>query len=194
MTSDAIRLWDDEAAGFDEPADHGLRDPAVRDAWREVLLDALPPAPARVADLGCGTATLSLLLAEAGYVVDGVDFSPAMVERARAKVAGRTDVTVVEGDAATPPLPAASYDAVLCRHVLWALPDQVAVLGRWVDLLVPGGRLVLVEGSWTTGAGLTADATLALLRAAGRPATARPLTDPALWGRAITDERYLVVG
>ena len=44
----------------------------------------------RVADLGCGTATLSLLLAEAGYGVDGVDFSPAMVELARAKVAGRT--------------------------------------------------------------------------------------------------------
>ena len=83
---------------------------------------------------------------------------------------------------------------MLCRHVLWALPDQVAVLGRWVDLLAPGGRLVLVEGSWTTGAGLTAEATLALLRAAGRPGTVRHLTDPAFWGREISDERYLVVG
>ena len=116
----------------------------------------LPAAPARIADLGCGTATLSLLLAEEGYGVDGVDFSPAMVDLARAKVAGRSGVAIVEGDAASPPLPGASYDVVLCRHVLWALPDQVAVLGRWVDLLAPGGRLVLVEGSWTTGAGLTA--------------------------------------
>ena len=31
MTSDEIRMWDDEAAAFDEPADHGLRDPAVRE-------------------------------------------------------------------------------------------------------------------------------------------------------------------
>jgi len=192
-TEDAIRMWDDEAAAYDEPADHGLRDPKVRAAWRDLLLGVLPPAPARIADLGCGTATLSLLLARAGYAVDGVDFSPAMVRLARAKVAGRHGVTVTEADAGAPPLPAGAYDVVLCRHVLWALPDQVGVLGLWVDLLAPGGRLVLVEGSWATGAGLTADATLALLEAAGRPGVVRRLTEPAFWGREITDERYLVV-
>lgn len=193
MSTDAIRMWNDEAAAYDEPADHGLRDPAVRDAWRDLLLGVLPPAPARVADLGCGTATLSLLLADAGYPVDGVDFSPEMVRLARAKVRERTEVIVTEADAGTPPLAAGAYDAVLCRHVLWALPDQVAVLGRWVDLLAPGGRLVLVEGNWATGAGLAADTTLALLEAAGRPGVVRHLTEPAFWGREITDERYLVV-
>ena len=149
--SDATDLWDAEALDYDEPADHGLRDPEVRAAWRDLLLGVLPPAPARVADLGCGTATLSLLLAEQGYVVDGVDFSPAMVRRARAKVAGRTDVTVTEGDAAAPPLTPATYDVVLCRHVLWALPDPVAVLRRWSELLRPRGadrarRGQLVDG------------------------------------------------
>ena len=193
MTSDEIRMWDGEAAAFDEPADHGLRDPAVRSAWRDLLLGVLPAAPARIADLGCGTGTLSLLLAEEGYGVDGVDFSPAMVDLARAKVAGSPAVAIVEGDAASPPLPAASYDVVLCRHVLWALPDPVAVLGRWVDLLAPGGRLVLVEGSWANGAGLTAANTLALLESAGRPGVARRLGEAAYWGREIGDERYLVV-
>lgn len=193
MSTDAIRMWDHEAATYDEAADHGLRDPAVRACWGNLLLEVLPPAPARIADLGCGTATVSLLLADAGYTVDGVDFSPAMVALARAKVAGRGDVTVAEGDAGTPPLAAGGYDVVLCRHVLWALPDQVAVLGRWVDLLAPGGRLVLVEGSWATGAGLTALETLALLDAAGRRGVARHLTEPTFWGREITDERYLVV-
>ena len=53
MTSDEIRMWDGEAAAFDEPADHGLRDPAVRSAWRDLLLGVLPAAPARIADLGC---------------------------------------------------------------------------------------------------------------------------------------------
>ena len=187
-------MWDGEAAAYDEPADHGLRDPAVRAAWRDLFLGVLPRAPARVADLGCGTATLSLLLADEGYRVDGVDFSPAMVRLARAKIAGRrADVTVTEGDAAAPLLAAGSYDVVLCRHVLWALPDQAAVLGRWVDLLAPAGRLVLVEGNWVTGAGLTCDATLALLEAAGRPGVVRHLTEPEFWGREITDERYLVV-
>jgi SAM-dependent methyltransferase len=191
--SDARDLWDAEAADFDEPADHGLGDPQVRAAWRELLLGALPPTPARVADLGCGTATLTQLLAEEGYAVDAVDFSPAMVELARAKVAGLEGVTVTEGDAGAPPLEAAAYDVVLCRHVLWALADQVEVLRRWSTLLKPGGRLVLVEGNWSNGAGLTAEDTVRLLSGAGRPAEVRHLTEAVFWGREITDERYLVI-
>ncbi|KAA1428457.1 class I SAM-dependent methyltransferase [Nocardioides antri] len=187
-----IAEWDAEAPAYDEPADHGLTDRAVRSAWRTLLLGALPPAPARVADLGCGTGTLSLLLAEEGYRVDGVDFSPAMVERARAKLAGVERATVTEGDAYEPPLPASSYDAVLCRHVLWAMPDPATALARWLDLLRPGGRLVLVEGAWSTGAGLTAAATVDLVAGAGLEPSLTLLDDPALWGGPTTDERYLV--
>src|SRR6185503_11553456 len=51
----AQALWDGAAAGFDEAADHGLRDPAVRAAWRALLANLLPPAPAAVLDMGCGT-------------------------------------------------------------------------------------------------------------------------------------------
>lgn len=188
-----IDLWDSEAATFDEAADHGLRDAEVRSAWRELLLSVLPPAPARVADLGSGTGTLSLLLADAGYQVDGVDFSPEMVRLAQSKCAGRTDVSFVQADAARPPLTPAAYDAVLCRHVLWALPDPVEVLRTWADLLVPGGRLLLVEGRWGNGAGTTADETMAMVRAAGRDASLTRLPEAIYWGREIQDERYLVV-
>ena len=95
MTSrDDIDLWDTEALTFDEAADHGLRDPDVRLAWRSLLAGLLPAAPARVADLGCGTGTLALLLAEEGHAVDGVDFSPEMVTRALANTAGEPEVTI----------------------------------------------------------------------------------------------------
>lgn len=188
-------LWDREAETFDDAADHGLADPVCRDAWRSLLLAHLPPAPARVADLGCGTGTLALLLAEEGYAVDGLDFSPAMMRRARDK-AGHV-ATFVEGDAAAPPLDAAAYDVVLSRHVLWAMPSPAAALERWIRLLAPGGRLLLVEGSWTTGAGpsigLSAEQTVDLVRDTGRDTQLRRLPEPVLWGRSITDDRYLVV-
>jgi SAM-dependent methyltransferase len=193
MTSrDDIALWDAEAEAFDEAADHGLRDPAVRAAWRSLLVSLVPAPPARVADLGCGTGTLSLLLADEGHAVHGVDFSPAMVTRARAKAEGRRDVRFVVGDAAAPALDRAAYDVVLCRHVLWALPDPAAALRRWVDLLAPGGRLVLVEGRWFNGAGLSAAETVRLVEATGRPAELTLLPEPVYWGREITDERYVV--
>jgi len=146
-----------------------------------------------VADLGSGTGTLALLLAGHGYTVDGVDISPEMVRLAQEKAAGDTAVRFTEGDASAPPLDPASYDVVLCRHVLWAMPDPAAALGRWIDLLAPGGRLLLVEGRWFNGAGLSAAETVALVEGAGRKAELTLLPEPVYWGREIDDERYLVV-
>ncbi|GAA1267118.1 methyltransferase domain-containing protein [Saccharothrix xinjiangensis] len=194
----ARRFWDDQAAAFDEEPDHGLRSPAVRQAWADLLLPLLPPAPASVADLGCGTGSLSALVAGAGYEVRGLDLSGRMVEAARAKAPG---VEFRQGDASAPPWPPGTFDVVLARHVLWALPDPAAALERWRALLKPGGRLLLVEGRWSTGAGLTADECLALVEeqpageqpAGERQAEVRRLVDPALWGREVADERYLVV-
>lgn len=91
-----------------------------------------------------------------------------------------------------PPVEPASADVVLARHVLWALPNPLAVLRRWVDLLAAGGLLVIVEGRWSTGAGLTAAECTELVLAVRADATVVPLTDPALWGGPIDDERYLV--
>ncbi|MEQ0561663.1 GrpB family protein [Amycolatopsis sp. NEAU-NG30] len=185
-------IWDAEAATFDEQPDHGLRDPHVRAAWADLLLPLLPPAPAAVADLGCGTGSLSLLLAEAGYDVCGVDLSERMLDEARRKTAA-FGAELRQGDAADPPCADHAYDVVLVRHVLWALPDPAAAVGRWVRLLAPGGRLVLVEGRWSTGAGLTAAECVDVVRAHRKEAAVRQLTDPALWGAEIDDERYVVV-
>jgi SAM-dependent methyltransferase len=184
--------WDAEAATFDDEPDHGLRDPAVRAAWRALLLSHLPPAPARVADLGSGTGTLGVLLADERYTVDGVDLSAAMVARAVAKAGGREGVSFVVGDAADPPLAKGQYDVVLCRHVLWALPTPGSALRRWVDLLTPTGRLLLIEGDWHTGAGLLPDRVVELVEDTGHQAELHLLDDPVLWGGATSDVRYLV--
>jgi 2-polyprenyl-3-methyl-5-hydroxy-6-metoxy-1,4-benzoquinol methylase len=85
---DEIRAeWDAEADTFDQEPDHGLTDPTTREAWWQLLADVLPPAPAKVADLGSGTGSISVLLAQHGYIVTGVDLSARMVERATAKAA-----------------------------------------------------------------------------------------------------------
>lgn len=186
--------WDGYAAEYDDDPDHGLRDPEVRDAWRTLLLEHLPPAPARVADLGCGSGSLSVLLAEQGYDVHGLDLSDRMLDVARAKASrAGVEVPFSQGDASEPGLETGAFDVVLCRHVLWALPDPSAALARWVDLLRPGGRLLLVEGSWSTGAGLPARRTADLVREHREEATVRHLPEAEYWGREITDDRYLVV-
>ncbi|GHB53292.1 SAM-dependent methyltransferase [Streptomyces viridiviolaceus] len=187
--------WDAQAAVFDDEPDHGLRDAGVRRAWARRLSSWLPARPGDVLDAGCGTGSLSLLAAEQGHRVTGVDRSPAMVERARAKLAGR-DAVFLTGDAAAPPVGQQRFDAVLVRHVLWTLPDPGRALRHWRELLRPGGRLVLVEGVWGTVApvGIPADRLTALLTPlAGRVRVERLSDDASLWGREVDDERYAVV-
>ncbi|MFD7279357.1 class I SAM-dependent methyltransferase [Streptomyces sp. NPDC059862] len=187
--------WDASAATFDDEPDHGLRDPDVRDAWAERLRSWLPDAPCDILDLGCGTGSLSLLAAEQGHRVTGVDLSPAMVDRARAKLAGR-DAAFLIGDAAAPPVGAQRFDVVLVRHVLWTLPDPGRVLRHWRGLVRPGGRLVLVEGVWgrTSPVGIPAERLRALLvPLGGRVWVERLSEDAGLWGRRVEDERYAVV-
>ncbi|MCU1682181.1 MAG: SAM-dependent methyltransferase [Amycolatopsis sp.] len=194
MAEDARQYWDTQAATFDEEPDHGLRSPDVRAAWADVLLPALASPPGRVADLGCGTGTIALLLAEAGYDVQGVDLSDAMVAAANAKMAAAgVAADLRQGDAAFPPFEPASFDVVLSRHVLWALDDPEAVLGRWIRLLRPEGRLVLIEGHWPDGSGITAARCRELVGVHRDQATVRLLADPRLWGHRISDERYLLV-
>ncbi|MEU6196953.1 class I SAM-dependent methyltransferase [Streptomyces sp. NPDC047061] len=201
MTNDSDRTvaasvdWDAQAATFDAEPDHGLGAPEVRAAWAERLRTWLPARPADVLDLGCGTGSLALLAAEQGHRVTGVDSSPAMVERARAKLAGR-DAAFLLGDAAAPPVGEQLFDTVLVRHVLWTLPDPARVLRHWRGLLRPGGRFVLVEGVWgtVTPVGIPADRLTGLLA----PLTAelrmeRLSADAVLWGKEVSDERYAVV-
>jgi len=194
MSPEAVNPWDAEADGFDDAPDHGLFDAATRHAWIRVLVDVLPDPPARVVDMGCGTGTLSLLLAERGHQVHGVDASTRMLARAREKsVDTRPRPTFVQADVEDPPLAPASFDVVLARHVVWALSDPSASLRRWVDLLASGGRLVLIEGRWDTGAGLRYDELAALVSPVAQISRRRVLDDPVLWGREIEDERYLLV-
>lgn len=187
--------WNAGAAAFDDEPDHGLRAPEVRAAWADRLRAWLPGPPSDVLDLGCGTGSLSLLAAEQGHRVTGVDSAPAMLDLARAKLAGR-DAEFLLGDAAEPPVGERRYDVVLVRHVLWTLPEPARVLRHWRDLLRPGGRLVLVEGVWGTlsPVGIPAHRLTGLLAPLATETRLERLSDdPRLWGRPVDDERYAVV-
>jgi SAM-dependent methyltransferase len=203
--------WDTAAPAFDEEPDHGLRAAETRAAWDRLLRRWAPPLPADVLDAGCGTGSLSALLAGAGHRVTGVDLAPAMVARARAKLAGAgLPGRFLVGDAAAPPVGEERFDLVVVRHLMWTLPDPGAALRDWTGRLRPGGTLLLVEGRWRQSADPApyADGARALpwaggvppetLRAAVAPYAAEVTTedltaDPALWGREVDDVRYALV-
>ena len=189
------RYWDAAAPSFDDEPDHGLRDPLILESWTNFLRGSLPDTNATVLDIGCGTGSLSVVLAGLGYKVTGIDLSPSMIALARAKAARvGFDLEFQVMDAARPALPHKQFDALVCRHLLWTLPEPDQVLQRWAKLLKDQGRFLLIEGYWDTGAGLRANEILQILPASFTKVSLQNLSENSdLWGQKVSDERYAII-
>lgn len=112
-----------------------------------------------VVEFGCGTGVNLPALREAvgptGQVV-GVDVTRPMLERARGLVARRgwENVSLVHGDATTPPI--AEADAVLATFVTSLFPNPDAVVSDWCELtdrvvlanFVPEGNRLANAALW----------------------------------------------
>ena len=189
------QYWDNFARSFDDEPDHGLRDPVVREQWTNFLQASLPSTNATILDIGCGTGSLSVVLAGLGHTVTGIDLSPSMIALARTKATALgLQVEFHVMDAASPQLPLNHYDAIVCRHLLWTLPEPKEVLQRWAELLKPKGRLILIEGYWGTNTGLRASEVIEMLPNSFSDYSFQDLSENSnFWGREVSDERYAII-
>jgi len=134
------------AARYDEASGVEMFDPEVVRATVDVLAELAAGAP--VLELGIGTGRIALPLSERGLCVHGIDLSPAMISRLRAKPgADRLGVTV--GDFASVRAPGTFGLAYLVFNTIMNLTtqdEQVACFRNVADHLVPGGHFVIEVG------------------------------------------------
>ena len=122
------------------------------DAWATRLvtfteqgLDLLGPGiGGRGLDVGCGPGHTTAALAGRTGEALGVDFAPAMVERASGRFGDRPGVAFALDDAEALAQPDASFDVVSCSFGLMYCHDARAAVGEMARVLRPGGRLLLV--------------------------------------------------
>jgi len=103
-----------------------------------------PRAGMNVLDIGCGTGNYSLVLAQKGLKVTGIDISPQMLAQARAKAEKENlAIKFIIADAMALPFPNNFFDRVLAVSSVEFLPDLGAALNEAYRVLKQGGRLVV---------------------------------------------------
>ncbi|MET3580254.1 ubiquinone/menaquinone biosynthesis C-methylase UbiE [Mesorhizobium robiniae] len=150
---DEIRdYWSERAETFDLQVGHEIFSEQERTAWHALIRRHLGPGAGRTSlDLACGTGVISHLMHELGFVVTGLDWSEAMLAKARAKAQNRgADIRFRLGDAERTFEDKASYDVIVTRHLVWTLVDPKAAFAEWFSLLKPGGKLLVIDGDFVS--------------------------------------------
>jgi SAM-dependent methyltransferase len=148
----------------------------------ELLCEAVDlRAGERVLDVACGSGNAALAAARRFCRVTGIDYVPALLERARLRATAEgLEVTFQEADAEDLPFPDGQFDAVLSTCGAMFAPDQERTARELLRVCRPGGRIGMVN--WTPDSYVGA-----LFRAIGRHVPPPPgVRPPVLWG---TEER-----
>jgi ubiquinone/menaquinone biosynthesis C-methylase UbiE len=142
--------WSARAATFDQSPGHEIFSEEERAAWHVLIERHLGLGnDAKALDLASGTGVVSHLMDDLGYRVTGIDWSEAMLERARAKAASRgRAIRFHLGDAENTLEPDDSYDVIVTRHLVWTLVDPKACFAEWLRVLKPGGKLLIIDGDF----------------------------------------------
>ena len=116
--------------------------------WRKLAVTAVVWPGDRVLDACCGTGDLAVADGRAGGDVTGLDFSPRMLARARRK---SDAVKWVEGDMLALPFGDGSFEAATVGFGVRNVVDLEHGLAELARILVPGGRVGILEITTPTG-------------------------------------------
>jgi len=167
------RYWDEQADSYDQRISfldrHLFHDSRVWVGSR---------ASGRVLEVAIGTG-LNLPHYPESVELTGLEFSPAMLERARRRAAGLgRPIELHEGDAQALPFADRSFDTVVCTFSLCSIPDDRQALAEMARVLRPGGLLLLADhvaaASWF-GRAVQGMAELVTIPLAGEYLRRRPI-------------------
>jgi SAM-dependent methyltransferase len=141
--------WNERYAAGELPWDTGAPDAHL---IAQVRGGAIKPG--RALEIGCGTGTNALWLAEAGFDVVGIDVSPLAIDMARAKAANARNcrfevLDFLAADAAGGP-----FDFVFdrgCFHIFDDAEVRATFAARVAAILAPGGQWLSLAGSTEGG-------------------------------------------
>ena len=140
------RSWNESYVSGELPWDTGQPEPLLVE-----FVTSGGIMPARTLEIGAGTGTNAIWLAERGFDVLGVDISPRAIERARAKMKGRDlRCRFATLDFLAEPASDGPFQFIYdrgCFHVFDEAEERARFAARVAAVLMPGGLWLSFIGS-----------------------------------------------
>jgi SAM-dependent methyltransferase len=117
-----------------------------QNAWmaEDLVRTVDPHAGERVLDVACGSGTAALVAARRYCEVTGIDYVPALIERARRRAdAWGFDVDFRVADAQDLPFDRDAFDHVVSVYGVQFAPDQERAAAEMLRVCRPGGSIAL---------------------------------------------------
>ncbi|MDF2884926.1 MAG: methyltransferase [Clostridiaceae bacterium] len=143
--------WDKRSEGYCEVNLEELNS-FKKDAWRELINEYAPKITGRklkVLDIGTGPGFFAIIMAGCGYDVTAVDYTEAMLEKAKnnAKSLG-VKIQFNKMDAHKLNFEDNTFDLIITRNLTWNLERPKDAYKEWHRVLKQDGILLNFDANW----------------------------------------------
>lgn len=140
--------WTKRSDSFQEQRRAELHDD-IAQRWLKEILQYVPKKKLKILDVGCGSGFFTILMAQQGHEVIGVDLTADMITRAKELAAEeKTDCTFQVMDAENLEFADEAFDMVISRNLTWTLPDAERAYSEWLRVLKKGGCLLNFDANY----------------------------------------------
>ena len=143
--------WSTRTEGYSE-VNHKELAGTQKNAWLKVLTSQFPDKPKeeiRILDIGTGPGFFPVILAEAGYHVDAVDYTEGMLEKAKENAGDLCrNIRFLRMDAQKLDFEDNTFDVVISRNLTWNLENPDQAYREWCRVLKAGGVFLNFDANW----------------------------------------------
>lgn len=142
--------WTKASSNYSDLIDEELQK-SYKNKWMDFILDEIKDleGPLEILDIGTGPGFFPLILSSQDRHLTGIDLTESMIEEAQKKLQSfHVDADLLVMDCQETSFPDQKFDCIICRNLVWTLPDPEKAYKEWFRILKPGGRLLIFDGSW----------------------------------------------
>lgn len=141
------KRWDFSSKGYNDIIQKEFSE--VGQTWVDLLKEYAPCQTGKALDVGMGPGFFTVLLAEMGWEVTGIDCAEQMVREAEKNLAVRNlkaECRVMDSHVLD--FADNTFDYIVARNATWLLYDPQKAFSEWLRVLRPGGRLMYLDANW----------------------------------------------